>query len=248
MSALKPPALAQKYKLISDKETRILLLANDHDDHKDHKDQKDHHDGKKCDIPNCAQHNKCDHRDKKKDEKKVLKLKYADLESAITQAVYKYQFDFENFVSTVPGSAANTTALNVLLSDFSDDLRTFVVNTNGVPVAGPFTTKEQVSGFYQFIQSIVFQGFTLHTAPNVQVRPILNNPNSHASVSSGEIDYSKLNLGSGPLFYLSVGYYNFVYKYEDDDVFRIVEWRIDNRLQNQIENITLEPVPFRPYL
>ena len=179
--------------------------------------------------------------------KSIDKITYADLTNSITQRMYDYHFYFENFINT---STTNSTALQQALANlmdlFSNDLTSFIVNSNGTPVAS-FTSKAEVQTFFTFLQANVFQGFTLHTAPNVRVRPICNSAIAQASMSSGEVDYSGLNLGSGSNFYTSIGYYNFTWRYEHDGVWRIVTWTIDNRLQYIQPTATLTPTSFRPY-
>lgn len=178
----------------------------------------------------------------------VTKISYADLVNAITQRVYDYQFYFEQFIQT---NAANTVAYNAALAQladvFSNDLTLYQINKpDGTPIFPPATTKAGVVAFQQLIHP-VFQGFTLHTAPNVRVRPICSSTTAQASSGAAEVDYSLINKGAGPLNYLDTGYYNFNWKLEADGVWRIVTYTIINKIDTLIPPATTTPVPFVPY-
>jgi len=178
----------------------------------------------------------------------VDKVSYADLTNSITQRVYDYQFAFENFIQTsTSDTAAYQQALANLGDVFSNDLTLYVINgPNGQPLFPALNNKAAVVGFQETLHGI-FQGFTLHTAPNVRVRPICNSTTSQASSGSAEVDYSLINKGAGAQDYLDTGYYNFTWKYEADNVWRIVTWSILNKLDTLIPPATVTPVPFVPY-
>lgn len=179
----------------------------------------------------------------------ISKVSYADLTNSITQRVYDYQFFFENFIQTnTSDPVAYQQALDNLMDVFSDDLTLYAINgPNNQPIFPPLTNKPAVRAFQDTVLHNVFQGSTLHSAPNVRVRPICRSTISQASSGSGEVDYSLINKGAGPLNYLDVGYYNFTWKYEADNVWRIVTWQIINKIDTVITPATTTPVPFVPY-
>jgi hypothetical protein len=177
-------------------------------------------------------------------------VSYTDIATAITQRVYDYQFYFANFIATAstnPGLFE--TSLNQLMDVFSNDLTSYAIyGPDGQLVFPALTTKAQVRDFQQNVLHNVFQGFTVHTAPNVRVRPICNSFVAQASSGSGEIDYSLINIGLGNQYTQSIGYYNFTWKLESDGVWRIVTWAIVNKIAFNIpQPLSTTPVANVPY-
>lgn len=178
----------------------------------------------------------------------IDKFRYADLANAISQRVYDYQFAFEQFIQTEASNVAAYQARLAALADiFSDDLDLYAINgPDDSPIFPPLTTKAAVVGFQEILHGI-FRGFTLHTAPNVRVRPICGSTVAQASSGVTLVDYSLLDKGAGPLSYMDIAYYNFNWKYEADNVWRIVNYRVMNKQDTLIPPSTLAPIPFFPY-
>lgn len=225
LPAPKPPAITDKYLLIrfNDGTSELILATNKRNFCKQFKSQRN-------------------------DIQSIKKISYADLGNSVTQRVYDYQFYFENFIQTpTTDPATYQQALANLMDLFSNNLYLYVIKgPDGSPIFPPATTKAQVQALQETLHGI-FQGSTLHTAPNVRVRPICGNTSVQASTSSGEVDYSRINKGAGPLEYLDVGFYNFTWAYEADNVWRIVTWQIINKLDTVITPATTNPVLFQTY-
>lgn len=188
---------------------------------------------------------------------KVAEITYADLSNSITQRVYDYQFYFENFIQTNSSdTAAYQAALNQLMDVFSDQLTLYQINESDgvtpVPFPGninPAHDKAGVRVIQEFLHQYAFQGFTLHTAPNVRVRPICSSTVAQASSGAAEVDYSFVNKSFpvNPLDYIDTGYYNFTWRLEADGVWRIVTWTILNKIDTVITPASGQPASYVPY-
>lgn len=221
---LQPPKLGDKFYMIRFKDGKSELRVN--------LDQKD--------LKKFSKDRKV---------KEVVETTYAEIDAAVTQQVYTYHYYFSQFVATDKTTDPDgwNAALDRLMSVFSKDMVLFkAINNFPVEVNSWDATRTLFTQIYQFF----FQGFTLHTAPDVRVIPICHDKKVQVYVTAGEVDYSRINVNAipPPQVVTDVGFYDFTLRYESDGVWRFYTWEIDNRIQYVDPPLNSDVFPFTPFV
>lgn len=208
----KPPALDAKYIMMRDSNGLAKLVPYDKKTY-------------------CKKLKDCDTSD-------VIKVDYPKIVTSVTQRVFDYTYYFSQFANTAKDPSNPTAfnnALDTLMSVFSRDMTLFAIYTNGEHLVPETTNWEETKQLFIYLYDTFFRGYTLHTAPSLRVIPLCNNTSAQAYTSSGQIDYSLLclngNCPQGNQYCTDIGYYTFTWRYEPDNVWRIMTWVVDNRIQ-----------------
>lgn len=181
----------------------------------------------------------------------VKKISYTDLSNAITQRVYDYHYYLANFLKTNPAdSTAYNAALDQLMSVFSLNLTLFTVTTGSSPPI-VYTTWAEVRAFYSEVGQTYFQGYSTHNAPNVRVRPLCHDKAAQGYADTHLIEYSRVNLGAGPVEISDVGEYYLYFAYEFDQatqrgVWRFTTWKDRTDLAYILPTPYTTPVLYQP--
>lgn len=219
----KPPAMGDKYYLIRYENGKSVFYKN---------------------LSKCKLRELVD----KEDVDSVVKLTYADIVTAITQRVFDYHLYFEQFIMT--NKATNPTAYNEaldrLMSVFSKQLVSFSSITQGPFVA---TSWDAVKTTFGQLNEFFFRGYTLHIAPNTRVEVVCESDQFQVFVSTGQLDFSNINVNAvpPPQVVTDIGYYNFRFRYEADNVWRFYTWQVDNRVQYVDPPLNYGPFLYTPY-
>lgn len=197
---------------------------------------------------NLSDHDLKDLRDKH-DIKDITRTNYAQIATSVTQRVYDYHFYFEQYIASdkVNDPEGWEEALDRLMTVFSQDLTVFQA-INNFPVE--VNSWQAVRDLFVILYDVFFQGYTLHTAPNVRVIPLCKDNEVQVFVSSGQVDYSRINVNAvpPPQVVTDIGYYTFTLRYEPDNVWRFITWTVDNRVQYVDPPLNGAPPPYVPYI
>ncbi len=162
----------------------------------------------------------------------LAKFKYSDLVTAITQRMYDYHYLYQAFIQTPSTSEDFETILDRLMGVFSRNLQRFTaILPNGDISAQANSWEELRKLFRNFYHPILNQGVTLHTAPNVRVRPVCDSDLIQASLTSGLIEIAAFKVPENPdvTAWLNVwGQYDATFAYESDGVWRFITWNVYN--------------------
>lgn len=178
-------------------------------------------------------------------------LNFADISNAVTQRMSDYHFYFGNLCATNPSDVPAVTAATAQLMDvFSKNMTLFNVTNSTTPIVS-FTTDvwKQTSGFFQYVASSFFQGYSQHNALNVRINPIFDCTTSQAAIQCHLIQNSRFidNPPTSPVKYIAdFGEYNIKWAYESDNVWRIVSWQFNDRFSVNQPTPYLLATPYVP--
>ena len=174
-----------------------------------------------------------------------LELPYTALTVDVTQRMYDYHYAFIQFIATNgTDTVATAAALDRLMDVFAESLTSYqVVDANATVVN--LTSRAAVRTFYSSIHDTYFLGWTIHSAPNVRVRPLCGSTAAQAYMTSNLIEYSLVAGATTPTYVQRVSNYTFTWVWEQNR-WRIATFLVQDKLGSYVTNPFLQPVAHTP--
>lgn len=165
-------------------------------------------------------------------------------ETEIVIGISKTLYDFQFFLCQLVATGG-TKYINETMDKFSKNLTNFVISGDAQIPKGDTVNLRSWPEVSEYLLSLktVYGGWSLQTANNLVVTPVLNSGKSHAYSRAIFQEYSRKFDGK---YITGVGILTLNWKWESGN-WRIVEFRLDKRLYNEIIDPYEGVVPYTPY-